>query len=231
MARRRRHFIKRAIDAVADFEFVFERLEMNVACVVLDRLIQNEIDKSDDRRCVRLCFNRSLAVSLAQLQRFAGFAELLEHFLHARRVGAVILFNQFFDLLWRRDHYLYLFAKCETQVFGNLHIKRIDQRHAQRGFAHVNRQRAVQPRQSARNETQNLRRDLAFAQIDEFRAQAVGNGFIKARLIDKAAVDHRLRNRFSVQFHFVQHVIGLRRLQYALLNEKFGELFFGHLFG
>ena len=93
MPRGRRHFVKRAIDAVADFEFVFERLEMNVARAVLDCLIKNQIHKSNDRRCVRLRFNRSFAVHLAQLQRFACFAELLEDFLHARRVGAVKLFN------------------------------------------------------------------------------------------------------------------------------------------
>ena len=65
MSRRWRHFVKRAIDSVADFEFIFERLEVNVARAVLDRLIKNEIDKTDDRRCIRLRFNRSFAVGLA----------------------------------------------------------------------------------------------------------------------------------------------------------------------
>src|SRR5205814_1179967 len=32
----------------------------------------------------------------------------------------------------------------------------------------------------------------------------------------------------AVQLYFAQHVVRLRRLQYALLNEKFGELFFSH---
>ena len=101
MPRRRRHFVKCAIDAVADFEFVFERLEVNVARAVLDRLVKDEIDETDYRRRVRLRFNCSLAVSLAQLQRFTGFSELLEHFLHARRVGAVILLDQLLDLVGR----------------------------------------------------------------------------------------------------------------------------------
>src|SRR4030095_6560628 len=101
MPRRWRYFVKRAIDAVADFEFVFERLEVNVARTVLDRLGKNEIDETDYRRRVRLRFNCSLAVSLAQLQRFTGFAELLEDFLHARRVGAVILLDQVLDLVRR----------------------------------------------------------------------------------------------------------------------------------
>src|SRR6266481_10209521 len=101
MPRWPRHFLKYAIDAVADLEFVFERLEVNVARAVLDRLVKDEIDETDYRRRVRLRFNCSLAVSLAQLQRFTGFSELLEHFLHARRVGAVILLDQLLDLVGR----------------------------------------------------------------------------------------------------------------------------------
>jgi hypothetical protein len=41
MTRGRRHFVKRTVDAIADFEFVFERLEVNIARAVLDRLIQD----------------------------------------------------------------------------------------------------------------------------------------------------------------------------------------------
>ena len=61
MARRRRHFVKRAVDAITNFEFVFERLEMNVARAVLDRLVQDQIDKANDRAW------RSLRLPLAAL--------------------------------------------------------------------------------------------------------------------------------------------------------------------
>ena len=57
MARRRRHFVKRAVDPVADLEFVLEGLEMDVARPVLDRLIQNQIDEADDRRGVGFGFD------------------------------------------------------------------------------------------------------------------------------------------------------------------------------
>ena len=53
MPRRRRHFVKRAIDPVTNFEFVFERLEMNVARAILDGLEQDQIDEANDRRGVR----------------------------------------------------------------------------------------------------------------------------------------------------------------------------------
>ena len=47
------------------------------------------------------------------------------------------------------------------------------------------------------------------AQIDEFSAEAVGNRLVKARLIDKTAIDHRLRDCFAVQLYFAQHVFRL----------------------
>ena len=49
MSRRRGHFVKRAVDAITNFEFVFERLEVNVTGPVLDRLVQNQIDETNDR--------------------------------------------------------------------------------------------------------------------------------------------------------------------------------------
>src|SRR5689334_11367717 len=128
MARRRRDFVKRAIDAIPDLEFVFERLEVNVARAVLDRLVKDEIDEANDWRRIRLRFNRGFAIGLAQLQKLPSFTELLENVLHASRVGAVILFDQLFDLFGRRHHYLHFFTERETEVVCGLEIKWIDQR-------------------------------------------------------------------------------------------------------
>ncbi len=52
--RRRGHLVERAVHAVADFELVLERLEMDVARPVLDRLIEDQVDETDDRRGVGL---------------------------------------------------------------------------------------------------------------------------------------------------------------------------------
>src|SRR5258705_3340993 len=100
MTGRRRHFVERAVDAIADFEFVFEGLKVNIARDVLNRLIEDQIDETNNRGCIRLGFNRSLAFSLAQLEKLPNFPELLENFLHARRVSAVMLLDQIFDLIW-----------------------------------------------------------------------------------------------------------------------------------
>src|SRR6266704_1734982 len=128
MTGRGRHFIKRPIDAVADFEFVFEWFEVNVTRAVLDRLIKNQIDKANYGCRVRLRFNCSFAVCLAQLEKLASFAKLFEDFLHVRRVGSVILLDQLLDLLGRRNHDLNVFAERETKVFRGMKIKWISKR-------------------------------------------------------------------------------------------------------
>src|SRR5437667_6346240 len=125
---RRRHFVKRAVDAIADFEFVFERLKVNVARSVQDRLVKDEIDKANDRRCVCFRFDRGLAVFLAQLQKLASFAELLENLIHAGGIAAIMLLDQFFDLIGRRNHYLNVFTERETEVLCSMGIKRLGQR-------------------------------------------------------------------------------------------------------
>ena len=151
MTRRRRHLIKGAVDAITDFEFVLKRLEMDVARTVLDRLIKDKIDKANDRGRVCLCFHRS-AIVFAQLQKFASLTELLEDVLHARRLGAVMLFDAFLDLLGWRDDDINVLAKSETKIFARAQIERINQSDANGIADQSNRQRAMQPRQAARDE-------------------------------------------------------------------------------
>ena len=166
-----------------------------------------------------------------QLQQFARFAELFEDFLHARRVGTVILFDSIFDLLGRRNHNIDIFAQGKTEVLSRAKIERINQCDAQCISAHSNRKRAVQPGQPARNQAHNFRRDFLFAKIDIFRSEPISDGLVKAALIDKAAIDHGLGDGFSVELRFVKNVIGLRRLQHVLLDKKLRDLFVVHGLG
>src|SRR6266704_196955 len=94
----------------------------------------------------------------------------------------------------------------------------------------TNATRSVLPGESTGNQMQDFRRDIAFGYIDEVGDQAVRNGLIESRFIDEAAIHHCLCNRLSVQLCFVQDVLSLRRLKYALLDKKFGKLFVRHIF-
>ena len=49
---RRRHFVKRAVHAITNLEFVFERLEVNVARAILHRLKKHEVHEPHDGRFV-----------------------------------------------------------------------------------------------------------------------------------------------------------------------------------
>ena len=52
MARRRHHFVQHAVGLDADAEFVLERLEVQVAGVVLDRQQQHHVEQLADRGAV-----------------------------------------------------------------------------------------------------------------------------------------------------------------------------------
>jgi len=70
---------------------------------------------------------------------------------------------------------------------------------------------------------------LFIAKIDIFETERFGDRLIEAVFIDETAVDHRLHHGFAVQVRLVQNVLGLRRLQDVLLDEKLGDLFLVHL--
>ena len=182
---------------------------MNVARAVLNCLVQDKIDKANDRGRVRLCFNRSGAIFFTQLQKLADLPELFENLLHARGIGAVIPLDLIFDLFGRRNDDVNFFAEREAKVLCRTKIERVNERDIQCVAVHFDRQRAVQPGQSARNQTQNFRRDFALGQVNEVGAETLSDRLIKAVLVDEAAVDHCLRDSFSIQVRLIQHVFDL----------------------
>ncbi len=162
MARRRRHLVERAVDAVTNFEFVLEGLEMDVARAVLDRLKQDQIDEANDRRGVRFRLDvDGAALVAAQRQQLPGFAELLEDFLHAGGVAAVVALDALLDLIGRGDDDMNVFAERKTEIFGRAQIERINQGDGDPVLARPHGQGTMKARQAARNQPQHFRRDLA----------------------------------------------------------------------
>ncbi len=129
MARRRSHFVKRAVDPVTDFELGLEGLEMDVARPVLDRLVENEIDEANDRSGAGLGFDigpdRFVAIEGHELARFA---ELLQDVLHAGGVFAVVFAEPFLDLQAGRENDLDVATQGKTEILDRLGIERIDER-------------------------------------------------------------------------------------------------------
>ena len=107
LARRRVLIEQHAVDAIADAEFFFERLDVNVAGALLDRLRDHGVHQPDDRR---------LAGHVAQmfqiLRRLAGLA--FEIAFGARRRFAVIAVDRVQDLLLGREHGRDLSDRCNA---------------------------------------------------------------------------------------------------------------------
>ena len=231
MARRRRHFVERAVDAVTDFELSLERLEMNVARPVLDRLIQDQIDEANDRGGVRFGFDirdrRFVAVECHQL---AGFAELLEDLLHAGGVVAVMLFQAFLDLLaWARapPGCRGPSAKRRSSIVwvssGSISATRMVLSSAPIGKG------AVQARQPCGNQHAEFAGvNSTGIEIDHFRPERVGDDLVELRFVDNPMIDHRLVDRFSILRRLEKNVVGLGAIHHALVDEKVGEAFVIH---
>ena len=179
---------------------------------------------------IRFCFYRGGAVVPTELQHLAGFAELLEHFLHARGVGAVMLLDPFLDLLGRRDDHIDILPEREPEILRSARIEGICQRHSNGVAGNGDRQGAMQARETARNQLENSGRNFMMTEVDVIGRKRVGDCLIKAVLIDESAVDHRLCDRLPIQTGLVKNVVRLRRLKHVLLDEKLGDLFIVHEF-
>ena len=168
MARRRRHFVKRAIHAITNFEFALEWLEMNVARAILDRLEHDQIDEPNDRRGVRLGFDVGRAfVVAAQRHQLARVAELFQDILHTGGFGPVIAFDPVLDLLRRRNNDVDVFAERKAQIFRDAEVEWIDERDCESVVGKTYGQSTMQPSESARNQPLNFRRNLALTKIDK----------------------------------------------------------------
>ena len=101
MDRRRSHFIKRAIDPVADLEVFLERLEVDVGRLFLDGLVHDQVHIADDWRGVRLRI--VVRVDVADVQ-------LAEDVLHRLALAAVTFVDLLFDQIVRSNHQIDLAA-------------------------------------------------------------------------------------------------------------------------
>ena len=84
----------------------------------------------------------------------------------------------------------------------------------------------MEPRQSAGNQSQNLRRQSRDRTgRSNSVPERIGDDAIESGLIDEAAIDHRLRDRlFPFSFRFLQTSSSLRWLQDVLLNKEIGDV-------
>ena len=127
---------------------------------MLNRLVQNQIDETNDRGGTCLGFRSARAVAFAQLHKLAHFPELFQHLIHARGVAAVEDPDAVFDLFDRRDHDLDIATQRKTKIFLGPRFQRIRQRHPQGIIDKIDRQCAMQTSETSGNELHHCGRDF-----------------------------------------------------------------------
>jgi hypothetical protein len=227
MPRRRRHFVERPIHPVPNFEFGFERLEMNVGSPVLHRLIHDQIDVANDRRGIGFRLER-FDIDFSVRPAILDAAKLGENIVHARDVRTVMFFDQILDLINRRDHQLDVAIERKTERLERLRVQRVGDRELDRLPFGAERKRLVQDREARRQQFEQLGRRIEPAQIDIIGAERIGDHLIKLFLRANPVIDHHFDERFAGMIDFVGDILRLSLIDEALFDEDIENLFNVH---
>ena len=197
---------------------------MNIARPVLNRLRQHEVHVADNRGCIRLVL-QLLHIDLPILTKRNRPAQFLQNFIQRTRVRAVVLPDEVFDLIKRRDHRLHIRPQRKPQIFEPLQIQRIIKRELDDVVLHPQRESAVLLRQSAWQQRHDFRRSLKAREIRVFRADGVGDGLVKNFISTEAEIGNHLRQRLTSLGDLLHHVIELGTVHDACFYENIECLF------
>ncbi len=153
MDRRWRHFVEGSIHAIADFEILFERLEVDVRSLFLDRLIENEVDVADDGGGVCLGFG------VGGVEILGGSVKLAEDVIHRASFTSVALVDLGFHEIVGSDDDDDFAAEGEPEVLDGLRVQGIYEGQVKALAVEVDGKGTVEAGSSRRNEReQGIRR-------------------------------------------------------------------------
>ncbi len=171
VARGRHHLVEHAVAAIAHLVLVLERLEVDVAGLVLDRQQEHHVDELADGSGV-LDLHQAVQVdgrfvfALAQLRM--GF-ELLNEVEDRLFLAGIIPGDGLGDGLGRGDHGFDLGdAEQVAQVVEGGEVAGIGHRHGQHLVFHRQGQDVVDRGHGFRHQAQNVAVGLYFTQVDDF---------------------------------------------------------------
>ncbi len=118
--RRRFHFVQHAIDAVAHFQAILERLDMHVGCALFHRALQDQVDQADHRR-----LGREVAQMFHVIFFGRAAVEVFHDGAHRRATLAVITFDQIIDFRAQTDAERDGFAARKAHRLKRIGIGRI----------------------------------------------------------------------------------------------------------
>ena len=128
--RRRRHFVERSVDAVADLEVVLEWFEMDVRGPFLDGLEEHQVHVADDGGRVRFRFQIVIGHAEA-FQLGQDIGEIIRSFFR------VVFVDEFQNSGRFRHDDADILIQGESKVLNRVWIQRISQRDVERGLVEL----------------------------------------------------------------------------------------------
>src|ERR1039458_9443159 len=171
LQRRRHDGLQNAVNTEPDPEFLFVRLDVDVACAALHRIAQNHVDQLDDRSFVgRFLQFGQLHLLLFRLQFDVAVAHLRHRLHHGLKIfflgRTVGLFNSRQDGAFRGDDRLDIEAGHELDIVHREDVGGIDHRDSERGAHAAQRKNLVALGGLERNQLDDCRINLEVGKVD-----------------------------------------------------------------
>ena len=176
--RRRDHLVQHAVGPNPDLEFILERLEMDVAGLVLDRQQQHHVEQFADRggRGDFLVRGQVEGAVFARLRVETRLLELVDDLLDAVFLVGIVAFDGLLDVVQVRDGSPHVVAEEVSQVVERRHVLRIGHGDRQHVVLQRDRHDLVDVGHRLRDDLQHIGGDVRLRQADDRHAPLLGQG-------------------------------------------------------
>ena len=219
----RRHLVERAVHAVADAEFILERLKVNIARPVLHRLLQHQIDEFDNRHLIGQR-GHGLIIRSGGGHFFGDVfigVNLLENF---RETFALLLpvkpLNTPADIRRVGHDDLHIALGRKMNFIGLGRIQRLGERHQQDPVVQRDRQALVHLGDLGGQQLGDFRRNFAIFQRNHLGAQRGGHHMQDGVQLHDAEILQQLDHGRGAALEFAGNFLVLEVVNQPLLPHE-----------
>ena len=231
------HFVKRAVDAVANLEVMFERLDVNIGRTVDDALVQDEVDEADDGGRVGGVLHRRDVVGVRGQGRIVihTLAEGLDHVRDGVARITVVLRNAVHHVLLAGKDETDLLGQREEHLVRDARIDEIKRRKRHGRVVDRHREHVVHTRRGGGNGFRDLSLERHRAEVDRFGVLIGGHRAEEVVFAQDFLVDDEPTDGFRLGLREVLQVLGLLLVDVTVLDENlenriYHGLVLAHLF-
>ena len=196
------HFLEHTIGFDADAEFVFERFEVNVAGVILDRQQQHHVQQLLHRSTVGQFgdvgqVDRTVAAKLCRrFFEIIVFFEIVDDLCDAVSIVVEILVDRFEDLSFGGDLETNLVTQETPQFILHSQVLRITGGQRQDAFVQLQRHHAIQLSHFIGDRfARFVRRSLEVLHVDRLQAKLFGQRLDQLFVVDQAHINGNTSNQ------------------------------------